>query len=397
MFMPPVCWITRLLLVSCFLALAVGSPPKDPDKLDVSVQRVPNGGIQPQLLTDDAGTLHLLYYSGNPAHGDLYYVDSSDAGHTWSPPLRVNSRPGTAIALGSIRGGQMAIGRNRRLHVAWNGSSEAEPKGVPNPESGQAGAPLLYTRLNDTRTAFEPERNLMIKTFGLDGGGTIAADRTGDVYVAWHAKAPGAPPGEAGRQVWITTSSDDGQTFTGERAATDQSTGACGCCGMAMYSDSNDVLRALYRSATQNVHRDIHLLTSLDHARTFSDHKLDTWNINACPMSSMAFAERDGKVEGTWETSGQIYFESLTDPKATPISAPGPAKSHKHPRLSIASNGNTILVWTEGTGWNRGGTLSWQLYDRTDALTAEKGSIAGVAPWSFAATAAISSGFLVLY
>ena len=42
---------------------------------------------------------------------------------------------------------------------------------------------MLYTRLNDQGTAFEPQRNLMLRTFGLDGGGTVAADAAGNVYV----------------------------------------------------------------------------------------------------------------------------------------------------------------------------------------------------------------------
>jgi hypothetical protein len=46
------------------------------------------------------------------------------------------------------------------------------------------GSPMLYSRLNDAHTAFEPERNVMTRTFGLDGGGTIAADPVGNVYIS---------------------------------------------------------------------------------------------------------------------------------------------------------------------------------------------------------------------
>src|SRR5947209_3357136 len=160
-----------LLLLLCVAAgSAISEPSWNPD---ISLVRVPNGGIQPEAVMDRSGTLHLLYYSGDPAGGNLYYVKSSDAGRTWSAPLRVNSEAGTAIAAGTIRGGQIAVGRNGHIHVAWNGSSKAEPRGPLNPESGKPGAPMLYSRLNDARTAFEPERNLMTRTFGLDGGGTI--------------------------------------------------------------------------------------------------------------------------------------------------------------------------------------------------------------------------------
>jgi hypothetical protein len=206
---------------------------------------------------------------GDPMHGDLFYVKSSDSGSTWSSPLRVNAEEGSAIAIGAIRGGQIAIGRNGRIHVAWMGSPEAKSKGPLNPESGQPGLPMLCSRLNDARTAFEQERNVMTRTFGLDSGGTVAADSAGKVYVSWHGKAPEAAEGEAGRQVWVAESTDDGKTFAAERLAWSQPTGACGCCGMAMFADANGTVRALYRSATQNVHRDIYLLTSISSSHGF--------------------------------------------------------------------------------------------------------------------------------
>jgi hypothetical protein len=387
----------KMILLALSAITLVAASPEQSEKTDISLVRVPNGGIQPQAVLDHAGVLHLLYYVGDPAHGDLFYVKSSDEGRTWSSPLRVNSQSGTAIAAGTIRGGQIAIGRNGRIHVAWNGSSQAEPKGPLNPESGQAGAPMLYSRLNDSCTAFEPERNLMTHTFGLDGGGTLAADSAGHVYVAWHGKAPGAAAGEAGRQVWIAQSDDDGKTFKAEQPAWKEPTGACGCCGMAMHVDSKGVVRILYRSATDNVHRDIYLLTSRDHARSFEGRRLHPWDINACPMSSMAFSEAAGKTKGAWETGGQVYFEDLTDGAATPISAPGESKGHKHPRLASGSDGTTLMIWTEGTGWARGGSLAWQLYDANGKPVGQKGTATGVPTWSFGAVVAKPRGFVIIY
>jgi hypothetical protein len=55
---------------------------------------------------------------------------------------------GSALAIGTIRGGQIAIGRGGRIHVAWDGSSVVRSKGPLNPEAGQRGSPMLYSRLN---------------------------------------------------------------------------------------------------------------------------------------------------------------------------------------------------------------------------------------------------------
>ena len=256
---------------------------------------------------------------------------------------------------------------------------------------------MLYSRLNDSRTAFEPERNLMAHTFGLDGGGTIAADATGNIYVAWHGKAPGAPVGEAGRQVWVTRSNDEGKTFSAEQPAWQEPTGACGCCGMAMEVDMKGVVRILYRSATDNVHRDIYLLISHDQARSFEGRKLHPWNINACPMSSMAFSETADQIKSAWETGGQVYFENLTKADAAPVSAPGESKGQKHPRLASSADGTTLLLWMEDTGWAHGGSLAWQLYGADGEPVRQKGTAAGVPAWSFGAVVTEPGGFLVLY
>ena len=179
----------------------------------VDVQRVPHGGIQPEVATGRDGVIHLVYFTGTPGAGDLFYVSSADGGRTFSGPLRVNSQPGSAIATGTIRGAQVAAGPDGRVHVAWNGSDAALPRGVANPKTRRAGSPMLYARSNAQRTAFEPQRNLMTHTFDLDGGGSLAVDEGGAVYVAWHANDVTGDPGEASRRVWLARSTDGGATL----------------------------------------------------------------------------------------------------------------------------------------------------------------------------------------
>src|SRR6476661_1429442 len=93
----------KLFFVSLCVAALFADASGPSRRPDISLVRVPNGGIQPQAVLGRDGTLHLLYYSGDPAHGDLFYVKSSDSGVTWSRPLQANGEAGTAIAAGTIR------------------------------------------------------------------------------------------------------------------------------------------------------------------------------------------------------------------------------------------------------------------------------------------------------
>ena len=113
-------------------------------------------------------------------------------------------------------------------------------------------------------------------------------------------------------------------------------------------------------------------------------------------MSSAAFCENANGLFAAWETNDQVYFAKI-DPKtfktSQPIPAPGAGQRRKHPVLAVNANGEVLLVWTEGTGWQKGGDLAWQVFDATGQPTAEKGRINGGIPvWSFAAVIARQDG-----
>jgi len=196
-------------------------------------------------------------------------------------------------------------------------------------------------------------------------------------------------------------SEDNGRTFRNEEKAWQQATGACACCGMKAFASRSGSVHALYRSATEAVHRDIYLLTSKNRGKNFQGGLLHKWEINACPMSSMDFAENSKTLIGAWETGGQVYWARITGerPEAlVPIPAPGDAKGRKHPRVAINERGEVLFVWTEGTGWQRGGSLAWQVYDRSGQPTSEKRAASGVPAWSFAAPAVdVDGSFSILY
>src|SRR2546429_5571950 len=95
------------------LLMACSAQSEDSKTLPVvTLMRVPNRGIQPQVAVDRQGTVHMIYFQGEPANGNVFYARMDKGKETFSPALQVNSTPGSAIAIGNIRGPQMAIGKN---------------------------------------------------------------------------------------------------------------------------------------------------------------------------------------------------------------------------------------------------------------------------------------------
>ena len=168
---------------------------------------------------------------------------------------------------------------------------------------------------------------------------------------------------------------------------------------MKAFVDRRGDVFALYRSATESVHRDIYLLRSSDHGKTFQGKLLHKWNINACPMSSMDFAEHANLMVCAWETGGQVYWTRVAEGSTgDPIPAPGEGKGRKHPRLAVNDKGEVLLLWTEGTGWQKGGSFAYQIYDRAGSPIGDTMHFPGIPAWSFAAAVpAPDNGFSILY
>ena len=385
-------WSLRLVLLPCFLSVGLLAAESE----RVQLIRTPDGGIQPQAVVDDRGTAHLIYYQGEAGGGDVFHVQRAAGAGDFSKPMRVNSQPGSAIAAGTIRGAQLAVGRNGRVHVVWNGGKGAAKVSV----GGKDVTPLLYTRWNDAGTAFEAERNIITYAGGLDGGSSVAADAQGNVYVTWHGSAPDNQDKEAGRAVFVARSTDEGKTFSREKAATPTKTGACGCCGMRAFADSQGAVYILYRAATDMMGRGETLLISPKPGADFAVAYSHPWKAMMCPMSSATLTESKSGVLAAWETGDNVFFASV-DPKTMQVTRPTSPLAglkRKHPVAVANTKGETLLVWTEGTGWAKGGSVAWQLFDAAGAATGEKGRAPGVPVWSLPTAWARPDGsFVIVY
>jgi len=359
--------------------------------IELHFLRLPEGSMQPQLVADRSGSVHAVWLSGSPSASDVQYARlNPDGSSLASAPIRVNSQPGSAIGIGTIRGPQLAFDAAGTAHVVWNGSGTAQPRPAKS-------SPLLYTRRPAGADGFEAQRNLIQSTTDLDGGGSIAVDSQSRVHVFWHAGDGKETTREDRRRVFAVTSTDGGKHFESERPIdAGDGTGVCGCCGLRAGTDSKGRVFVAYRGARELMHRGTYVLESDASGTRFQGRLLQDWVTGSCPMSLPALFDGTSGMNLAWETEGKIFgrigSKAPTDAPQRLVDGP----RARHPSAATNPRGETLLVWTEDTGWNRGGKLGWCVFAADGRPTDQAGVREGLPVWTFPGVAALSDGSFVI-
>ena len=327
------------LLFGSLFCLACSSQPPN-----VTIIRAPAAASLPQVAVDRHDTVHLVYYGGSLTFGDLFHVTLLSDENSWSHPQRVNTTPSSVTGLGPTDGGQLTIGPDGNLHVAWF----------------HRAPPQFFYSKSKHGTVFEPQIPLSNKIEeGVESGPTLDVGPEGHIYVFWHA----GPVDDAHRRVYMVMSRDQGSTFTQPKAINPPTTGVCACCGLRAFADTHGSLFLAYRAARNNVGRAMRLLTSTDQGQAFDDRLIHQWDLPACPVSTTTMSGWSHDTVVAWETQGQVYLASTTQPEQTTV-PPGLANfRRKNPAVAVNSKGDALLAWGDGPGFQSGGTLHWQLFD----------------------------------
>lgn len=352
---------------------------------EVRVEALPEPGLQPQVVVSTGGIVHLVYLKGDAKACDIRYTTRRADEGGWSAPVTVNSEPGSAIATGTIRGAQIALGKDDSVQVIWNGNTGGKKEMMHR-------APLLHARLKPGAKAFSPQQDLMADTTSLDGGASIAANEGGHVSVVWHA-APAGEEGEAARLVWVRNSADDGRTFLPPAPLNADQPGVCACCSLRAHLSTDDTLTVIYRAATAPDERGMTVITS--RAGQSRLEKLDDWRVAMCPMSSASLLPVSQSLRAAWENDGRVVTGILGD-SGSNTGKVGPPNA-KHPVMAGNARGETLIASVIGSGWSKAGLLHWDLLDSGGRVTAS-GDGSTLPVWSYAAAYACPDGsFVVLH
>lgn len=162
-------------------------------------------------------------------------------------------------------------------------------------------------------------------------------------------------------------------------------------------TDSHGGLAILYRSAMSGVQRDMIFAYAAKPGAALRIVDLEPWKLSACPMSTAAIASAGDGLLIAWQGEQGLHWTTAKRGKpGKPV--PFGARGAKHPCLAQGTDGTIAVVRTEGTGWNKGGSLHWQLYDAKGTALGDPGRHDGVPVWSIPTVVADTPGhFSVWY
>ena len=329
--------IKFLVTLSIFLSLSLNAK--------VLFLRVPDDGLSPQCVTDSNGVVHMIYFKGPIESGDIFYTTFDVDSRKFKTSLKVNSIPGTATLRGTTRHPQMAVGKDDTAHIVWNGADTA---------NGQ----FLYSK-SIGEGQFSPQRDMKGETTGIDGGGSVAANDNGQVFLVWHA-LPQKKTDEEDRQVFITVSKDNGNSFSTEKVISPKFIGASSGSSLKVAANGKEVM-VLFRGVKRQK-RDTYELLSRNNGLSFSNRIKTKEYLRYCPESSHAILPGKKDFIRVWEHKGLL---NMVGDSGTNSVVDYPIKKivQKHPFLAMNSKNQILVVWGNYTDIKKEGEMEWEMFE----------------------------------
>ncbi|MEQ1801418.1 MAG: sialidase family protein [Gammaproteobacteria bacterium] len=294
---------------------------------------------------------------------DLQFTRSTDGGRTWSKPVRVNTVPGSVWGF-AVSKPRIAIGKSGTIHVFFPGNERS-------PVTKLDVVTARYTRSTDNGRTFEEARTInrppdfdrteilgegLSATFSF---GTMGVAPDGTVVALWQDIGEMQKTAD-GANAHVAISTDDGRTFSTERAAI-ANDAVCPCCQLTV-AFGGDALFLGYRKLYDDG-RDSTVARSTDKGRTFSSEgrvPIGKWKIDGCPLKPTELAVDGPRVYAAAYTGGVepagVYLSRSMDGGRTfsgsQLVHPGAPYSDA-PEMTVGPDGLLRIVWQAKMGGPR--------------------------------------------
>lgn len=230
----------------------------------------------------------------------------------------------------------------------------AYEKKAPTEANKYAGA-IYYRVSRDNGNSWLPEKFLHSDTVAGRSRSYFDIERlsNGEIGAAWLDVRLDKDTG--GRS--IRFASTEGSIKFVNEVLVDSS--ACQCCRLDVYSDLTGRVNVAYRGLTKGMMgksiRDMMLSTSADNGKTFtrpSRISSDNWSIDGCPHTGPSLCSSKGGLYSLWYTEGNgtgIYFSFKQNGASDFQQRELVSSAGHHPQLS-ANDERFIMVWEEISG-----------------------------------------------
>lgn len=286
---------------------------------------------------------------------DLYLSRSTDGGKSWSKPTRVNDEPGSVWGF-AVSKPRVAVGKSGTIHVFFPGNERSAVTGLDV-------VTARYTRSTDDGRTFEKARTInrppdfdqtellgegLSATFSF---GTMGLSPEGRVITAWQDIGDMKSNAD-GADAHMAVSTDDGKTFTAERAVI-ATNAVCPCCQLTMAFGGDDALvgyRKLYADGRDSTVARL----KADGATLQGEARLPfaAWKIDGCPLKPTELAVDGNFVYAASFTAGEdpagVYFTRSTDGGrsfAGHVAVHPGAPYSDAPELTVDPSGMLRIVW----------------------------------------------------
>jgi hypothetical protein len=341
---------TRALVIAATLVACGGGGADDTPTFSAArvVSQETENGATPMFLATSRGDRVVAWVSapGGGSDGSLH-VSVTPSGATEPLPTATVRDPLGAIEAHGEAPPQLAADSSGAISVLYTVGKEIPGQRWPV-------SALRFVRSTDRgRSWGEPVTINDGTEFGSHNFHALTVAPDGALLATWLE----ARQGKSG--VWLSRSSDDGRTWSENRAIYSDPT--CPCCRTSVAVSGDGTIYVAWRAILDGDVRDVVVTRSSDGGSSWSAParvRADGWVYPGCPHAGPSLkVDARGRVHVGWWTGKEgeagVYYARSEDGARTFSARPiavGERARPAHVQLGVADDGDVIVAWDDGLG-----------------------------------------------